>query len=103
MASYQLTEYQYDNLTRAANSKSPLIMLPTAIEKDAADTLELLATQSREMDELVALGLFEDHTNKHLVAITASSIVAGRGFKMFHIAPLGVDMFILPFKPEVKN
>jgi hypothetical protein len=93
MPSFQLTEYQHDNLVRAANSKSPLIMLPTKIDKDDAETVELLSTQAREMDELIALGFFDEHTSKHLTSITAAAVVAGRAFRMYHITELGLDMF----------
>lgn len=104
MASYTLTEYQHDNLVRAANSKSPLIMLPTKIDKDDAETVDLLVKQAVEMDELIALGLFHEHTNKHLQAITAAAVVAGRAFRMYHISELGLDMFFTqPFKTQHLN
>lgn len=94
MAIYQLSEFQYETLTRAANSpEDGVAMVMEPNPDDSSEMSEKLTENIAGMGTLVQLGFFEDRTHKVINTITEAKLRSGRGFKAYFLAKLGRDMF----------
>ncbi len=90
---YQLTDFQYESIMKAANGASPLVMLIQSLVSDDPETITRLDKQTREIEDMVQLGFIKDTTGKILEITNAMELKTGRKVKAYMITDTGFDMF----------
>lgn len=90
---YQLTDFQANNLTIAANSPAITFAVIEPTEDDAPETQEKLRRWLQETDDLVKLDLVEDVSEQFAEQIGKLQGRDGRQYHVFMVTEVGFLMF----------
>lgn len=93
MMTYQLSEFQYANLVRSANSSTIVFAALEPSDSDSAEQREKYERQLREMDDLIHLGLVKDVSEKFHDSIELSRMNNKRGYRVLALTEHALDMF----------
>lgn len=90
---YQLTEYQYTNLVKAANAESIVFAELEPNTVDSPERQTELYNKCKALRELIGIGLLEDVSDKFKEGIELSKINNNRTFIVVALTKDAVSLF----------
>lgn len=93
VSTYQLTDFQFANMFRAANGGATIFAVLEPCEKDDEKLATRLADELRQMRDLIGMNLLTDVSKEFTEQITVSKLNQGRAYIVVKLTDLGQRMF----------
>lgn len=90
---YELTEFQFANLFRAANKGPVMFAVLDALDNDSEEKRKQIVDEKRQIVELVELGVLEDISRMFAEQITVAKLNGNRPYIVVKLTDQGLTMF----------
>lgn len=102
MGIIELSEYQYQQISKALNSRRLTVIVPLPTDEDHNELHETLAIRCMEMRQLAQYGFMIDASVLHKRAIARYKARRGRVYQVWMLTPTGLALFGGP-EPKYLN